>query len=771
VSLLARILGGMRVAVLGQVTVDGETSTLAPRERVILAALSVRRGEAISAEVLADALWANSPPASWLKVVQGCVVRLRRVLGPDSIDTRPQGYCLTLSSDEIDTFRFERLVGRASELMMLGESDRAVYMLDEALSLWRGRALVELEEWQPGRVEAERLEELRRDAEELRLDAALQAGHWRQALAEAKTRVAEAPLREHRWTLLALAQYQAGRQGDALRTLHRARTVLADELGLDPGPDIVALEDAILRQDPSLITSAAPQTSSVCPYLGLVPYDVGDSDAFFGRDEEVSECQRRLTETGALAVMGPSGSGKSSLVRAGVVAALERDNRRVVVITPGAHPMNALTGLQQNHPPVLVVDQCEEAVTLCRDSDEQSRFFTALSSQAEQGQLVVALRADRLGELSAHPEFARIVEQSLYLLKAMDDNDLRAAIEGPARQAGLLLEPGLVDLLVRDVEGEPGALPLLSHALRETWERREGRILTVDGYQASGGIRGAVAQSAEEVYESATPEKRPILRDLLLRLVAPSPEGDPVRSRVPRRIVASDPAHEQVIEELVAARLITSDEDVVELAHEAIARAWPRLREWLDDDVEGQRIWRHLSAAADAWESMGRPNSELYRGVRLARAMEWRHFSRPDLNSTEVAFLDASWAAAEESRAQKRRASRTRRLIIGTVGVLAVVAVGLGLFALSQRQATEEQARIVRVADLAAAVTEHLETDPELASFWPSRQWRPPAWSTAQSSKWPKRLYIEPSSPSACWAGSTTTARESPTSRQTAACS
>jgi hypothetical protein len=119
---------------------------------------------------------------------------------------------------------------------------------------------------------------------------------------------------------------------------------------------------------------------------------------------------------------------------------------------------------------------------------------------------VVALRADRLGELSAHPEFARIVEQSLYLLKAMDDNDLRAAIEGPARQAGLLLEPGLVDLLVRDVEGEPGALPLLSHALRETWERREGRILTVDGYQASGGIRGAVAQSAEEVYESATPE-------------------------------------------------------------------------------------------------------------------------------------------------------------------------------------------------------------------------------------------------------------------------
>jgi WD40 repeat protein/DNA-binding SARP family transcriptional activator len=705
----------MRIAVLGPVTVDGETGTLAPRERVILAALSVRWGEAIRAEVLAHALWVDSPPASWLKVVQGCVVRLRKVLGPDSIDTRPQGYALTLSSDEIDTYRFERLVGRASELMMLGESDRAGYILDEALSLWRGRALVELEEWQPGRVEAERLEELRRDAEELRLDAALQEGHWRQALAEAKTRVTEAPLREHRWTLLALAQYQAGRQGDALRTLHRARTLLAEELGLDPGPDIVALEDAILRQDPSLIPSAAPQTNSMCPYLGLVPYDLGDSDAFFGREEEVSECLRRLTETGALAVMGPSGSGKSSLVRAGVAAALERDNRRVVVITPGAHPMDALTGLQQNHPPVLMVDQCEEAVTLCRDSDEQARFFTALSSQAEHGQLVVALRADRLGELSAHPQFARIVEQSLYLLKAMDDNDLRSAIEGPARQTGLLLEPGLVDLLVRDVEGEPGALPLLSHALRQTWERREGRTMTVDGYQASGGIRGAVAKSAEEVYEAATPEKRPILRDLLLRLVAPSPEGDPVRSRVPRRVAASDPAHEQMIEELVAARLVTSDEDAVELAHEAIARAWPRLREWLDDDVEGQRIWRHLSAAADAWESMGRPDSELYRGIRLARAMEWRHSSRPDLNPSEIAFLDASWGAAEESRVQKENASRIRRLVIGTVGILAVVAVGLGVFALSERQGNQSQARIVRAADLAAAAIEQIEKDPELS--------------------------------------------------------
>jgi hypothetical protein len=390
---------------------------------------------------------------------------------------------------------------------------------------------------------------------------------------------------------------------------------------VDPGPELVELEQAILRQDASLAAAVAlPEASPVCPYLGLVPYDVADADGFFGRDAAVAECLRRLTDVGVLAVVGPSGSGKSSLVRAGVAAALRRDGRRVVVVTPGARPMDALTALPQSGPvPELVVDQCEEAVTLCRDADEQSRFFAALARHAEQALLVVALRADRLGELSAHPAFARMVERGLYLLKAMDESDLRAAIEGPSRQAGLLLEPGLVDLLVHEVEGEPGALPLLSHALRQTWARREGRTLTVAGYQASGGIRGAVAKSAEQVYEHAPPQQRPMLRDLLLRLVAPSPEGEPVRSRVPRRVVAADAEHEQMIELLVGARLVTSDEGVVELAHEALARAWPRLRSWLDEDVEGQQILRHLATAADTWQAMDRPDSELYRGVRLAR--------------------------------------------------------------------------------------------------------------------------------------------------------
>jgi WD40 repeat protein/DNA-binding SARP family transcriptional activator len=683
------------IAVLGPLAIDDDVGALGPRDRVVLASLALRPGDVVSAELLADALWGERPPPSWAKVVQGCVMRLRRKLGPQSIQTLPHGYRLTIAADEIDAHRFERLVDRTRELLTLGEAERAFHAIGQALALWRGRALVDLEGWHAGRVEAGRLEELHFDAQELRVDAALRAGRYREVLAEAQALVAREPLRERRWALLALAQYQAGRQGDALRTLHEARRTLVAELGVDPGPDLAALEQAILRQDPSLVAgSAMPEPSATCPYLGLVPYDVGDADAFFGRDVALTACLHRLATTGALAVVGPSGCGKSSLVRAGVVAALRSEGRQVVVITPGAHPMDALTMLPAPGPaPVLVVDQCEEAISLCDDAQERADFFAAIADHASRAPLVVALRADRLGDVSAYPGFARLVEQSLYLLGAMDEDDLRAAVEGPARQAGLLLEPGLVDLLVREVQGEPGALPLLSHALRETWTRRDGRTLTVDGYRQTGGIRSAVARTAEDVYEQVSSDQRPLLRDLLLRLVTPTPEGEPVRSRIPRRAVATDAEHERLIELLVTARLVTSDDGVVELAHEALARAWPRLRVWLDDDVEGQRIFRHLAGTADSWDGMGRPDSELYRGVRLTQAVEWRDRTRADLTPTEVEFLEAAQRLAEaerrsaEDRAQHRaRLNRRTRIMIAGVVVLLVTAVAAGLIAMRQAE-------------------------------------------------------------------------------------
>ena len=255
-----------------------------------------------------------------------------------------------------------------------------------------------------------------------------------------------------------------------------------------------------------------------------------------------------------------------------------------------------------------------------------------------------------------HPPFLRLSESGLYVLAPMGESQLREAIEAPARQSGLRLEAGLVDLLVRDVEGEPGALPLLSHALRRTWERREGRVLTVEGYRATGGIRGAVAQSAETVYEKTSEGQRPLLRDLMLRLVRRVREGEPVRNRVPRRLVVAGAENDRLVERLVGARLVTSDEGSVELAHEALARAWPRLRGWLEDDSDGQRNLRHLTAAADAWVAMGRPESELYRGARLQRVVEWRDRARPRLTGAEVAFVDSLRAAGRRRAARGRRA-------------------------------------------------------------------------------------------------------------------
>jgi WD40 repeat protein/DNA-binding SARP family transcriptional activator len=729
----------MVVNVLGPVAIDGDRDSLTPRDRVVLAALAMTPRDVVSAERLADALWGDEPPATWVKALQGCVVRIRKVLGSEAIRTTRQGYVLDLPDDAVDSLQFERLLRRGRELMSLHEPERARYTLTQALDLWHGAALADLEGWPPAEDAARRWEEMRRDAAELGVEAALASGGWREVLTEAGRLVAEEPYRESRWALLARAQYQAGRQAEALSTLQRARAILTGELGLDPGPDLASLESAILQQDPALLPTAERATSSmVCPYRGLLFYDVDDSEHYFGRDAEVERSRQILDRQGVLAVAGPSGSGKSSLVRAGVAASLRREGRSVSVITPGAHPMAALAdlgGLRSDA--VLVVDQLEEVVTVCTDAAEREAFLDALVERADAGvNTVLALRADRLGLLSAHQRFARVLERGLHLLGGMGEDDLRSAIEGPARQAGLLLEPGLVDLLVHEVAGEPGALPLLSHALAQTWERREGRTLTVEGYRASGAIQGAVAQTAERVFVGLSPAEQSTVRDLLLRLVVSVGTGEPSRSPLPRRAAAPDRAHEQVVETLVAARLLTSDGEILALAHESLARAWPRLRGWLDADSEGQLILRHLTVAADAWQEMGRPESELYRGARLARAQEWRSTTVVELTDTESQFLDASVARArEESRSAEERVReqarinrRLRGLLGGVAALLALALVAGGLAvresgraddqarrADDQAARADDQARQAFVRELAAASRASRADDQELA--------------------------------------------------------
>jgi DNA-binding SARP family transcriptional activator/WD40 repeat protein len=672
------------ISLLGPLQLD-DRAELSPRDRVVISALAIQAGRVVSADQLAEALWGEDAPPSGPKILQGCIVRLRRAMGKNAIETTTGGYRLALTDEEIDVRQFERLLGRGQRLAESGEYERAAAMFRQALQLWRGPAFPDIEEWALGRSEASRLEELRRQAQDSLLEAEIAVG--RDGVASATALVTEDPLREHRWSLLALALYRSGRQADALGAVRRARHILREELGLDPGAELVEMEQAILSHDPRLAARRSPAPEQeICPYKGLVVYDRGDAEWFFGREDEVTACLQALNVSKLLVVVGPSGSGKSSLIRAGVVPALEQAGRKVNVLVPGLDPTAALTTAIASSAGgfVLVVDQLEELFMIGHPQEMVVQFLNRLFDIVSSGIAVITVvRGDQFGGLSASLSFARMVEQGLHLLGPMTEPQLRTAIERPAELAGLRLESGLVELLLRDIESEPGALPLLSHALAETWERREGRVLTFDGYRAAGGIRTAVAQSAERLYESLPAAQRAGLRSLLLRLVTPSPGSDPVATRITWDVVGSDPERRGVIDLLVRARLVTADEHSIVLAHEAVARAWPRLRSWLDDDISGQRIMRHLIVAADDWNTRGRPDSELYRGGRLEAAIDWRRHRRPDLTPVEDAFLDASTALAmaeEAAVAQRTRDQmwQNRRLRVAVAGI----AVGL-VFALA----------------------------------------------------------------------------------------
>ncbi len=615
------------------------------------------------------------------------------MLGSDAVETTPHGYRLETTRITLDTQHFEQLVERGNGHLADGVPERAATVYREAQVLWRGSPFEELQEWDGGRQEAERLLELRRSCDEELLAARLAAGE-RALTADAQTLVAAEPWRERRWALLALAQYREGRQADALASVRRARRALQEQLGLDTGAELVTLEAAILRQDPALEQGTAQVVRDTCPWKGLASYDAEDRESFHGREEEIRECLSRLERHPVLVLAGPSGCGKSSLLKAGIVPALREQGRNVVLMVPGSDPAATMTaGLAGTRTdPVLVVDQFEEVFTLRDDPASARAWLAELAAYASgRATVVVAVRADHVADLGADPALARLAEAGLHLVSPLVGERLREAIEGPARDAGLRLEHGLVDLLLRDSENEPGALPLLSHALAETWLRREGRLLTVSGYRDAGGIRGAVARSADRLYEELAPDERTSLRWTLLRLVATSPDGEPFRTRVPSSSVSGDPTRQRIVDLLARSRLVTLSESSIELAHEALARAWPRLRSWLDDDAAGQRIWRHLTTAAEGWDAMGRPESELYRGARLDLAEEWVRHSGADVTAVEYAFLEASRARVrstqqeleQRSRVQQVQNRRLRRSLVG-IGLLLVVALAAGFLAVDR---------------------------------------------------------------------------------------
>ncbi|MFJ8536553.1 WD40 repeat domain-containing protein, partial [Streptomyces sp. NPDC093591] len=380
----------------------------------------------------------------------------------------------------------------------------------------------------------------------------------------------------------------------------------------------------------------------------------------------------------------------------------------------------------------VVVDQFEEVFTLCRERAERDRFLDLLLAARDPGsrlRVLIAVRSDFYARCAEHPRLAEALHTSGLLVRSMTADELREAVVGPAQAAGLIVERTLTARIVEDVLDEPGALPMLSHALLETWRRRKGRMLTLAAYEAAGGVRGAIAASAEEAYGELSPAQAHAARHLLLRMVEPGQGNADTRRPLSWEEMAGweDPEVRAVAGRLTRARLLTTDDDGVQLAHEALITCWPRLREWIDADRERLRHHRQLTDATRTWLEHDRDPGTLYRGTRLARAEEL--FAGDDrghdgLTSEETAFLVA---AAEQRTTEERAATRARRRSrILTASLCAVLAVALvvGLTAVRLRQDSEKKTTDTAARRVAAVADALRTTDPRTAMLLGAAAWR-----------------------------------------------
>ncbi len=955
--------GAVQYWVLGPLRVSSESGAVEVRgvkERVLLALLLASAGRVVPVADLVDGLWGESPPRSAAKSLQTYVLRLRNALEPGRdgparvLVTEASGYRLVADPRHVDASRFTRLLSAAEQ----GSPQDRLDLLGEALGLWRGAAFAGLGSPRLA-AEAARLEELRLVALERRHAAEVELGRTAGAVAELERLVAEHPLRERFWALLATGLYREGRQGDALGALARARAVLADQLGVDPGAELRRLHELVLAQDPGLgaprvgaplpqalavptaavhgreeelavlraargtvlvrgpvgagartlarvvahevaaaggrvrhvghhgpdpdddspvdllvvdrgaarcgpaatrtlllgapgtqpppgatvvdlgplpahtvralvagfvsgddLDAATEQVTAVsggwpgaaraaavdyvraaasayvgaaatdvgrsgaalqearariasgvldlqeveaaggvdperCPWPGLAAYDVGDGDWFAGRERLVAELLARVAGASCLAVVGASGSGKSSAVRAGLLVGLAADRLPGsavwdhVVLRPGAHPMRELAQrvLGTRHPEpgevlqrllrstdrpgaeartVLVVDQLEEAWSTCTDAGERAAFLDTLGDLAtdrDRGVTVVAVvRSDYVDRLADHEVLATALGANTVLVGTPTAADVRRAVERPARRGGVVLDDGLTDALVADAGDEPGLLPLLSTALAQLWERRDGHRLTFDAYVALGGVAGAIAHLAEQVHEDLDETSRESTRRVLLRLAGPGVGAAVTRRRVPVAELAGLPGADvrAVVERLAEDRLLALSEDHVEVAHEALYREWPRLRTWLAEDAAGRAVQRRLAVAAAEWQDERRDPVLLWRGSRLDAGLEVAAARPDEVTLVERAFLDESRDAAEadrratEARAEREaRQNRRLRRVLGGTSVLLVLALVAGALALLAR---DEAARAARAADARRLAATALSQDqPDLA--------------------------------------------------------
>ena len=490
------------------------------------------------------------------------------------------------------------------------------------------------------------------------------------------------------------------------------------------------------------------------PYKGLRSFQEVDSADFFGRTELTAQLHEVVKDHGFAAVVGPSGSGKSSLVLAGLVPELRLRGALVVTMTPGSDPFAALStalselATEQSAPSVasaelrriggvpaaaravgsgeelvIVVDQLEELWTSTQPEDRE-RFTGAIAELGEQAgvRVVVTIRADWFDRPLRDPNLGPVVARATFGVTPMRTTELHEAIIGPAGKVGVRFEPGLVGRIIAETLDQPGSLPLLQFALTELFEQRSGATITSVVYDDIGGLAGAVAHQAEAIHESFSSADRAAVRRMFARLVTAGDGAEDTRRRALRGELAGIP--EPVVAAFVDRRLLTLDRDrdsrepTLEVAHEALLRSWPRLREWLDEDRGWVRELRSLSGATALWQAGGRDDADLFRGARLAVVSELAADRSDALTPDESSFLAASearavaelFAAQERARATQRQNRRLRRSLVG-LALVVVAALIAGGLAVGQRRRADHQASLAAAqAALAATQAKEAET-------------------------------------------------------------
>ncbi|MGD2158178.1 MAG: BTAD domain-containing putative transcriptional regulator, partial [Anaerolineales bacterium] len=825
-------LGGLRLRLDGE-RLDGLS---ARKAKALLVYLAAQR-RALPREVLAEMFWSDRGLTRSLSNLRVALTDLRKHLEPYLVIDRETVALDSESGVWLDAVIIETELEAAGGLERRGVelTPEAVEQIEAAVARYKGeflhgfflREARDFDEWVT--VERERLQKMVLDSLGKLVEWYLYQGEYPAGIDHAQRWLQLDPFQEKAQRQLMRLLAYSGQQAAALSEYETFAALLEEEIGVEPLEETRELYEAIKEQrlsPPEKELAGLEKEETSPPFKGLQYFDVEDADLFFGREGLTAELIGRLHKQNLLAVVGASGSGKSSLVRAGVVPALMRGEPLadgslppsgssrwpIHIITPTSHPLEALAAsLTQDVESVtatatliddlasdprslhlsvrktlagasgdrllLVVDQFEELFTQCRDESERRAFIdnllTAVSEETVGPTIVlITLRADFYAQCAQYDDLRRALEDQQAYIGQMNLAELRRAIEEPARRRGCTFEPGLVDLMLADIgaEGdqqpEPGALPLLSHSLLETWKRREGRTLTLAGYMDAGGVRGAIAATAERVYnQQLNEEQQTIARKIFLRLteLGEGTQDTRRRIRVEELVPSSEGSLviEVVLRKLVDARLITAAKGTLEVAHEALIREWPRLRAWLEEDREGLRLHRQLTESAQNWLELDRDPGSLYRGARLAQASEWAEGHAEELNSLEREFLEASLSferqeeaereaqrqreleaaralaesekqraeieqrrAEEQTRAAEEQARaaeqlrRRRRYLLGSLvaaSVLAVVALFFGFRSRQSAAVAERQNRLALARELAVHSVDQLTGDSELS--------------------------------------------------------